>query len=292
VLGIGALCLSASAVLIDLSHTSPGTASFHRCLLALALLLPLATAERRQQGRPPRRRRLQALAAGALFAGDMLLWTQAIGEVGAGLSTVLVNVQVVIVPLLALAIDREPLTRRFLIYLPLLLLGVVLTAGVVDGGAAGTDPLLGAVHAVLAALCYSGFLFLLRRGGRSGQVVQSYVVVLLAAAVVSLLAGSLWQGVDLAPDWSALGWLALAALSSQVVGWLLVALASPWLPSHVGAILLLLTPVGAVLLGAAVLGERPSLTQLAGCLLILASGYVATLHRQRDRDDARNRSRV
>lgn len=291
-LAIGALCVSASAVLIDLSGTSPGTASFYRCLLALPLLLPLATAERRDQGRPPRRRHLQTLAAGALFAGDMLLWTQAIGEVGAGLSTVLVNVQVVIVPLLALAIDREPLTRRFLVCLPFLLFGVVLTAGVVDGGAGGTDPLLGTVHAVLAALCYSGFLFLLRRGGRDGQVVQSYVVVLVAAAVVSLLAGLLWQGVELAPGWSALGWLALAALSSQVVGWLLVALASPWLPSHVGAILLLLTPVGAVLLGAAVLGERPSLTQLAGCLLILASGYVATLHPQRASDDTRKRSRV
>jgi drug/metabolite transporter (DMT)-like permease len=132
---------------------------------------------------------------------------------------------------LTLAIDREPLTRRFLVCLPLLLFGVVLTAGVVDGGAGGTDPLLGMVHAVLAALCYSGFLFLLRRGGRGGQVVQPYVVVLIAAVVVSLLAGFLWQGVELAPGWGALGWLALAALSSQVVGWLLVALASPWLPS-------------------------------------------------------------
>lgn len=47
-----------------------------------------------------------------------------------------------------------------------------------------------------------------------------------------------------------------------------------------------------MLLGAAVLGKRPSLTQLAGCLLILASGYVATLHPRRAWDDARNRSRV
>jgi len=54
------------------------------------------------------------MSAGALFAGDMLLWTQAIGEVGAGLSTVLVNVQVVMVALLAWAVDREPVPHRFL----------------------------------------------------------------------------------------------------------------------------------------------------------------------------------
>jgi drug/metabolite transporter (DMT)-like permease len=282
-LGVGALCVSASAVLIDLSHTSPGTASFHRCLLALPLLVPLAAAERRHDDRPPPRRHLQTAAAGALFAGDMLLWTRAIAEVGAGLSTVLVNVQVVIVPLLALLVDREPLTRRFLVCLPFLLLGVVLTAGLVEGGAAGSNPALGAVHAVLAALCYSGFLFLLRRGGRGGHVIESYLAVIVAAAVVSLAGGWLWHGVDLAPGWSSLGWLATASVSSQVIGWLLVALSSPRLPSHVGAILLLLTPVGAVLLGAAVLGERPTPLQLSGCVLILASGYVATLRPERAR---------
>src|SRR5436305_8404061 len=137
-MAVGALCVSASAVLIDLSHTSPGTASFWRCLFALPLLYPFVVAERRAEGPPPRKQHGVALAAGALFAGDMLLWTRAIAEVGAGLSTVLVNVQVILVPLLAYAIDREPLARRFLAALPVLLLGVVLTAGLVEGGAAGT----------------------------------------------------------------------------------------------------------------------------------------------------------
>src|SRR3954447_20333221 len=164
-MAVGALCVSASAVLIDLSHTSPGTVSFYRCLFALPLLYPCARAERRAEGSPPRRQHQVALVAGALFAGDMLLWTQAIAEVGAGLSTVLVNVQVILVPLLAYAVDREPLARRFLMALPVLLLGVVLTAGLVEGGASGTDPVAGTVHAILAALCYSLFLFLLRRGG-------------------------------------------------------------------------------------------------------------------------------
>jgi drug/metabolite transporter (DMT)-like permease len=40
---------------------------------------------------------------------------------------VLVNAQVVIVPLLALVIDREPVHRRYLFCLPWLILGVMLT---------------------------------------------------------------------------------------------------------------------------------------------------------------------
>jgi drug/metabolite transporter (DMT)-like permease len=271
---LGALCVSASAVLISLSATSPGTATFWRCVLALpALMLAAAVARQREGSQRPR---LVAWSAGALFAGDMLLWTQAIGEIGAGMSTVLVNVQVVLVPLLALLIDRERPTRRYVAALPVLMAGVVLTAGVVDGGGTGPEPVRGAVHAVLAAVCYSGFLYLLRRGGGAGAPLRSYANVTVSAAGFSLLVGALWHGVDLTPGWPAFGWLALVALTGQVLGWLLVALASPHLPGQTTAVLLLLTPVGAVALGAAVLGERPTPLQAAGCVLVLAAAYWAS----------------
>jgi drug/metabolite transporter (DMT)-like permease len=160
---------------------------------------------------------------------------------------------------------------RFALSLPVLLCGVVLAGGVLEGGVEGADPVLGTVHAILAAVCYSGFLFLLRRGGQRGQTLQSYLDVTASAGLVSLLAGVWLTGLDLTPGWAALGWLALVAVCGQVLGWLLVALAGPHLPSHTGAALLLLTPVGAIALGALVLGERPTSLQLAGCVLILAS---------------------
>jgi drug/metabolite transporter (DMT)-like permease len=185
----------------------------------------------------------------------------------------------VLVPLLAWLVDREPLGPRFLGALPFLVVGVVLTGGVLDSGVGGSNPVLGTVHAVLAALCYSGFLFLLRRGGHGGQVIRSYRDVIAAAAVGSLVGGALWHGVQVAPGWSAVGWLALVALTGQLLGWLLVALCSPRLPSGVGAALLLLTPVGALALGAAVLGERPTPLQLAGCALLLGAAYVASTGR-------------
>ena len=116
----GALGVSTSAIFIDLAGTSPATTTFFRCALAVPLLLPLTVWERRRQGAPTRRQVAYALAAGAFFAGDALWWTQAIGEVGAGLSTVLVNAQVVLVPLLALVLDREPISRRFLASLPVM----------------------------------------------------------------------------------------------------------------------------------------------------------------------------
>ena len=275
-MAMGALGVSASAIFIDLSGSSPGTASFFRCLLALPLLAPFAMWERRREGPWPATQLLVGVAAGVLFAGDMLLWTQAIVEVGAGLSTVLVNAQIVIVPLLARLIDGERLRRRYLIWLPWLVVGVVLTGGVLEQGVSGSNPVAGTVHAILAAGCYSGFLYLLRRGGQRGHVVQSYGVVIAVAAVASLAAGALWHGVDLEPHLTAIGWLALTALCGQVLGWLLVARATPRLPSDTGAALLMLTPVGALVLSGIALGERPTPLQLVGAAVMLLSAYAAT----------------
>ncbi|TDW66477.1 DMT family transporter [Kribbella pratensis] len=274
-LAAGALFVSVSSVLLDLAGTTPGTASFYRCVLSVPFLAVAAYLERRRRRTLRRDELLLGLLAGAFFAGDMLLWTRAIEEVGAGLSTVVVNVQVIGVPLLAWAIDRETVPRRFLAWVPVMILGVALTAGLVDGGAAGTDPVWGTIHAVLAAACYSVFLYLLRRTGMGGRPLQNYFVVIASAGVVSLIAGWLWRGVDLAPGFRVIGWLIGVALAGTVVGWLLVATYSPHLPSHVGAALLMLTPVGALVLSSVVLHERPTLLQLSGCVLILVGAYLS-----------------
>jgi drug/metabolite transporter (DMT)-like permease len=273
-MGIGALGVSTSAIFIDLSGTSPGTATFFRCVLAVPFLAPIVFWERHRQGSPTRRQVGYAVGAGVLFAGDALWWTQAIDEVGAGLSTVLVNAQVVLVPLLALLLDREPISRRFGAVLPVMVLGIVLTGGVLEAsGTGGNEPVPGTIHALLAAVCYSGFLYLLRRGGGEGSVVQNYAVVVVTAALAALCVGRVWGSMTLAPSTGQLVWLVLIAVTGQVIGWLLVALSAPHLRSEVGAALLLLTPVGALVLAALVLDERPSALQLLGCALVLGSAY-------------------
>lgn len=258
------------------SGASPATASFFRCFLALPLLAPLAILEWRRRGAPTARQHSWAAAAGVLFAVDMLFWTQAIYEVGVGASAVLVNIQVVIVPLLARIIDREALSTYFIGLLPVVVVGAVLTGGILETGATGSAPLAGTVHSVLAALCYSVFLFLLRRGGPDQPPVQSYLTIMAAAALAALAGGALWGDISLRPGWEAVGWLALTAITGQVLGWLLVAVGSPLLRVEVSSALLLLTPIGALVLAAVFLAQMPSAWQLIGCLMILGSAYLIT----------------
>jgi drug/metabolite transporter (DMT)-like permease len=59
------------------------------------------------------------------------------------------------------------------------------------------------------------------------------------------------------------------ALTSQVVGWLMITSSLPRLPAAQTSVLLTIQPVGSVALGALLLGESPSLLQLAGVAVVL-----------------------
>jgi drug/metabolite transporter (DMT)-like permease len=72
-------------------------------------------------------------------------------------------------------------------------------------------------------------------------------------------------------------WLVLLALSSQVLGWLLISVSLPRLPALLTSILLMLQPVSTVFLAALLLSEAPSAVQLLGVAVVIAGVAVATL---------------
>ena len=160
---IGAFAICFSGILYRLSDVSPTTGAFFRCFWALPFLWPLAIWEDRRLGPRPPGSHTAAWIAGAFFAADLVLWHYAIEEVGAGLATVLGNMQVVIVGVLAWALFHERLTRSSLFAIPVAMLGIVLISGVFEDGAYGDNPALGAFYGVLTGLAYSGFLLALRR---------------------------------------------------------------------------------------------------------------------------------
>src|SRR5436309_4985950 len=162
----GALAISFSGILFRVAHVSPTTGAFFRCLYALPVLWPLAVWEDRRYGPRPLKQRALAWIAGLLFAVDLVAWHQGIEEVGAGLATVLGNLQVVLVGLLAWIIMRERPSNRALAAIPIALVGVVLISGALENGAYGRNPGLGVAYGILTALAYSGCLLSLRAGNK------------------------------------------------------------------------------------------------------------------------------
>lgn len=278
----GAACIAFSAILVRLASVPPSTAAFYRCAYALLPLALLALWERRRYGPRSGAQRLLALAAGVFLAGDLILWHHAIAAVGAGLSTVLANVQVVLVPLAAWAFLDERPERRTLAAVPIVLGGVVLISGVIGSGAYGNDPALGVVYGVLTAITYAGFLLLLRAGNEDlVRPAGSLFDATLSAAVVTLPIGWALGELELAPSWPEHGWLVTLALTSQVLGWLLISDALPRIPAALTSVVLTLQPAATVVLGVVLLDESPSGVQLLGIVVILGGVALATAGRSR-----------
>jgi drug/metabolite transporter (DMT)-like permease len=274
---LGAVAIAFSSILVRLSHASPSTAAIFRCAYALPALGLLAWLEDRRLGPRSWADRRIAIFAGLFFATDLLLWHNSIKDVGAGLATVLANVQVVLVPLVAWAVLSERPGRQVLLALPLAMLGVMLISGTLEHGAYGRDPGRGAAFGLGAGLAYVGFLLLLRRGGvdlrrPAGPLFDAT----LTATVACVAAGLVIGDAHLVPRWPGMAWLVTLALTSQVVGWLLISSSLPRLPAAQTSLLLTVQPVGAVALAAMIFGESPSVMQLAGVALVLAALLTAT----------------
>jgi drug/metabolite transporter (DMT)-like permease len=269
---LGAAAIALSSILVRLSHASPSTAAIFRCVDALPFLGLIAWREDRRLGSRSWRQRAPGLASGVFFAGDLILWNHSIGDVGAGLATVLANVQVVLLPLVAWLLLGERPARRVLAAIPVAVLGVLLISGVLEAGAYGRDPTRGTLFGLGAGVSYVGFLLLLRRGGADlRRMAGPLCDAVLVAAVLSILEGLVVGDARFVPTWPSAGWLALLAINSQVLGWLLIASSLPRLPTSVGSMLLLIQPIGSIALAAVIFGESPSLLQFGGVLFVLTA---------------------
>ena len=304
----GAVCISSSAVLMKLADTaSPSVVAFGRCAFALPVLGVLALREhRRGPGRGscgaapmPRRSRWLARLAGVFLAADLILWSHTIAAIGAGLGTVVGNLEVLIISLLAWLVLGERPGRSLVLASPVMLAGLVLVGGLADVGgsrAYGTDPALGAGLGVGVAVLYAVYILMLRQAtsvAGAGTAVAAPLFEATAGAVAgSALLGLVLGDVRLGPPWPALGWIVLLALSSQVIGWLLITVSMPRLAAGTIGALLLIQPAGSVALSYVILGERPSLLQLAGVALVLTGVVVAVTGRAPEAVYSRRRTRI
>ena len=180
----GAVAIAFSGIFYRYADVSPSTGTVYRALFGLPLLALVAYLEHRRYGPLPSKAVRLAGIAGVFFAADLLFWHHAIESVGAGLATVLGNLQVLIVGVVAWLIFGERPSRAILVAVPVVLVGVVLISGVIGQGAYGEDPALGVVLGVATAICYSGYLLLIRIGGRDPRRPAGLVAIATVAVVL------------------------------------------------------------------------------------------------------------
>ncbi len=283
---LGAVLISFSGVWVRLADVEATRSALLRgtyALPVLAVLVALRAGNTAGSGEAaagrPRWIRPLAIVAGVIMGLDLVAWHASIAIVGAGLGTVLPNLQVVVVGLLGVLLFRERPPVLFWLSLPVVLTGIWLLAAVgrpviTDGSVA-----LGVALGVVAGVTYGIALVVLRLARGTGPATSAVEILWSLTLGVVLVTGlaAVWQGVAGPAGWPADGWLVLLALGSQVVGWLLLTSSIHHLPAAATSVALLLQPVLALVWGAVLLSEPIGAPQVLGAAVVLAG--VALAHR-------------
>lgn len=273
---LGALAIASSGIFYRWSGVSPSTGVLFRCLYGLPILLLVAGIESRRLGAMSRRTLGVSVVAGLFFGVDLLSFHYAVDVIGAGLGTVMGNLQVVIVAIAAWLIWGERPRREVLVAIPIMLAGVVLISGVVGAGHYGSDPRLGVLIGLVTAASYAGYLLVIRRASPDRRPAGPVAVSTIVTALVALVAGGFAGDIDLVPSLPAHLYLVALGVLSQSIGYLAIQVSLPRLPAVISSVLLLVQPVTTVVLAAILLAELPSPAQLAGVVLVIGGISLAT----------------
>ena len=281
----------------------PATQAFLRVFIGFLILLPFAIWEMKKKEKLSKQAVILSLVSGVFLGIDFTAWNYSIFYIGAGVAAVLLNLQVIIVPMLAAIFDKYKIPPVFLVLVPIMAVGVLLTGGVFEGSAEATGPetiygvktaVLGTAFGLTSGICYSFYLYFSRKAGTSARK-DLYVQPMMYTALTQMIApvlvaftfsprggfdfthGVLVDGVlpSVNPE-TTLGdplttgnWIALITLAvfGQALAWTMVQYGSVWLDPTLSAGILLLSPVTSVIIAAPLFGEIPSMLQIIGVLM-------------------------
>ncbi|MGI5499320.1 EamA family transporter [Lentzea sp. CA-135723] len=157
---------------------------------------------------------------------------------------------------------------------------MAIAGGAIGQSSTAAAPWYGTLMGVAAGVAYTGYLLLFRRTSSDArQRLANLTDITIAAAAVAAIGGVFTGDLDLTPSWSTLAWLLVAAVTGQVIAWVLVGSGLSRLAPSTGSALLLVHPIAGLVLSALLLAEVISLVQLLGCAIVLVT--VALLTRPR-----------
>lgn len=277
----GAACISFAPILVRVlvdGGLGPTAAGFWRCLFGTVALAALTLARGRSlrlAGRP----RFWAVVAGLTFFADLWIWHRAIRDAGAGLATILGNMQVFLTALLSVWLFRERIGGRFVAAAVAASVGVTLLVGVGSEVAFDATYLRGVLFGLLTAVAYASFLLAMRLAGEAsdGRSTLAVMTWMSGAASVPLGVAAALES-DRAMPSGATAWAAALglALIAQSLGWWAISRSLPRVPGAVAGLVLLLQPVLAAVWGFLWFDERLTALQAVGAAVTLAGVYFGS----------------
>ncbi len=199
---IGTLFLSGTPLWVKASNMDPATQAFLRVILGFLLLLPLGIHEIRNKQGLHRQGIVLAAISGIFLGIDFTAWNYSIFLIGSGVAAILLNLQVVIVPMLAAVVDKVKLPRSFVFILPIMIVGVLFTGGVFEPAEGSIGPsmiggirtsVIGTAFGLTSGLCYSLYLYLSRKASTSAPRKDLYVQPMMYTMLAQAIPPAIWM---------------------------------------------------------------------------------------------------
>ena len=271
VLTFGVLALSTSAIFVKESDAPSSVTAFYRLFFTTLVLLPCVvfSSERRSELKKLSiRQYILSISAGILLGIHYILWFESLNYTSVASSTVLVTLQPLFTILDSFLFLRERQSR-----LGMLGCGIALAGSFFIGYGdfqTGMNTLIGDFMAIVAAAIISLYFFI-GQSVRQNTSATVYSVVCFGSSSLFLASYTLikhhpFVGYDTGTWISLIG----IALISTVLGQFVFNLLLKWLPATSISMSILGEPVGTCILAWFILGERITLRQGAGMLLILS----------------------
>jgi drug/metabolite transporter (DMT)-like permease len=223
-------------------------------------------------------------AAGIIFFADLTCWHRSIVHAGAGMATILGNLQVFATAALSWFVFRERLSLRFSLAAAAAFAGVVLLAGIGSDEVAFTSTyLVGVLLGLATAAAYSGYIISLKKGRLhpSRPDLVAFVAWTSLFSAVFLGAGAIFEDGAFLPT-DVVTWLAVAGLGVfvQALAWLAITGALPRVPTAQAGLILLLQPTLATVWGVLFFAERLTGLQAFGAGVTLVAMYFGSLDKK------------
>ena len=241
----GAFLISFSPVFVNLVSIEPTVSGFYRMLFGSIALFIIYLIKNNEN--PLRKNISKFIVLGAIFFSlDLWFWHRSVIYVGPGLSTLLANFQILILPFLALIFFNQKTQRIQIFSIFLGLLGLFLITGQ-SWDIAGNNYKLGVLFGLLTAISYAGYIISMKRIDHNAVINSDPIFNLLFVSLISAGLLFLFSIIEQVPleikSSSELIWMICYGLFSHVLGWFFILNGLQKISAVTAGIILLTQPI-------------------------------------------------
>lgn len=281
----GAAMVSFTSVFVELAHVGPTVSAFYRMFFGGVILLIISLIRKDQLWFGMKSLLIPFLCA-FLFSLDLFFWHRSINFVGPGLATILGNMQVFFVAILAVWFLKEKLGWRLIVAIPFAVLGLFLIVRT-GWGQQGGEVKLGVFYGLLTALSYAFYILTLRKSQSAGLKLRYSIFANMAwiSLMASVLLGiTVWiepQAHFGIPDLQTWGALLGLGIVGQVLGWVFISKGLPDVNASVAGLALLLQPALAFMWDILFFDRPTTALEYVGAAIVLVAIYLGSSRRKK-----------